>query len=369
MHVSRKHHISSPKARLVDSDNELGDHWWDRIELTDDDDANCHSNIHLDLWHRIVREKRERRKAYERVIFCQQKQRIQNLTALLPNVKPTDKFHIQQEIQHLERSMARLERYRKKTWDELGSESKDFRIPQNHTLFTKNKPVEALEWEMVWEYLLDGCLESAVERLKKHPSLISKEGDNMMVDACLRLGKENQLSKLKTAGRQYWFANTIRCLAEELKLEPHAIGPHYLKSLYEAEVTKSDNTWEHRNETAGLSPLGQLHDEAQQFYYYILNATVSTRQPNPNPLPEEHPEAHNLDPQQVLESLPLELKKCFVNRDRLGLRDVLMALPEQTASLHFDRCVRAGLWEVPEDMRNKEMRSAGSNAASYDSVR
>lgn len=51
-----------------------------------------------------------------------------------------------------------------------------------------------------------------------------------------------------------------------------------------------------------------------------------------------------LDAQEVFESLPAELQKCFETRDPEMLRETLAGMEKEDAEYHMQRCVDAGLW-------------------------
>lgn len=54
-----------------------------------------------------------------------------------------------------------------------------------------------------------------------------------------------------------------------------------------------------------------------------------------------------LDPIEVYEALPEELKKCFDSRDIPLLQEVIGTMPEEEARYHMKRCIDSGLW-VPD---------------------
>lgn len=60
-----------------------------------------------------------------------------------------------------------------------------------------------------------------------------------------------------------------------------------------------------------------------------------------------------LDPLEVFESLPDELKKCFESQDIKLLQDTIATMDEEQAKYHMKRCVDSGLW-VPEGGKKKE---------------
>ena len=54
-----------------------------------------------------------------------------------------------------------------------------------------------------------------------------------------------------------------------------------------------------------------------------------------------------LDPVEVMETLPQELKECFESKSVAKLQEVLSDMPKEVATYHMKRCVDSGLW-VPD---------------------
>lgn len=54
-----------------------------------------------------------------------------------------------------------------------------------------------------------------------------------------------------------------------------------------------------------------------------------------------------LDPVEVFESLPDELKQCFESQDIPLLQETISKMDQKDATYHMKRCVDSGLW-VPE---------------------
>ena len=51
-----------------------------------------------------------------------------------------------------------------------------------------------------------------------------------------------------------------------------------------------------------------------------------------------------LDPVEVLETLPQELKECFESKSIPKLQEVLYKMSKEDAAYHMKRCVDSGLW-------------------------
>lgn len=66
-----------------------------------------------------------------------------------------------------------------------------------------------------------------------------------------------------------------------------------------------------------------------------------------------------MDPLEVFESLPDDLKKCFESQDIQLLQNTIAKMDEEQAKYHMKRCVDSGLW-VPEGGK-KEQDEAGDS--------
>lgn len=60
-----------------------------------------------------------------------------------------------------------------------------------------------------------------------------------------------------------------------------------------------------------------------------------------------------LDPMEVLESLPDEMKACFESRDISQLQGVISKMPEDDAKYHLKRCIDSGLW-IPDAKKDSK---------------
>lgn len=67
-----------------------------------------------------------------------------------------------------------------------------------------------------------------------------------------------------------------------------------------------------------------------------------------------------LDPIEVLESLPEELKQCFESQNIPLLQETISKMDEKDARYHMKRCVDSGLW-IPEANRGKEEAGDGGS--------
>lgn len=68
-----------------------------------------------------------------------------------------------------------------------------------------------------------------------------------------------------------------------------------------------------------------------------------------------------LDPIEVLESLPPDLKECFETQDIAKLQEVISKMNEEDAKYHLKRCVDSGLWVPDAQSKDKGDSSDGKS--------
>ena len=73
---------------------------------------------------------------------------------------------------------------------------------------------------------------------------------------------------------------------------------------------------------------------------------------------EQQVKAGGLDPYEVLNSLPIQLKDAFEQQDTELLQKVLLEMDPLEAKYHMKRCVDSGLW-VPRDSSIYESEEGG----------
>jgi cell division cycle protein 37 len=70
-----------------------------------------------------------------------------------------------------------------------------------------------------------------------------------------------------------------------------------------------------------------------------------------------------LDPVEVFESLPEDLKKCFESQDIELLQQTLLKMKREEAEHHMDRCVKSGLW-VPDAKLKEQLKNESEEVSS-----
>mmetsp|Transcript_20389 Transcript_20389/g.32854 ORF Transcript_20389/g.32854 Transcript_20389/m.32854 type:complete len:475 (+) Transcript_20389:331-1755(+) len=426
---------------------------WDRVEITEDEDDQCHVNIDISLWRKIVRKRRQKRKEYEQFVIDHHEDRIKQLLSRLHNISnssttgkpessittaqdmyPDESRYIVKEIEKSRRAVKRLEKYRRKTLDELAGTAVDI-YPQRmmNTTTTRrtcggsvssasasslsssscnnNTTGKVVAFEFELENTLRRFLSAApssnsadtVEMLGRNFQIFSKKSQSIMHKLCFEMAQKNRLEELKTAARQYWLVNTIRCLAEELRADPAAIAPKYLQELLPGEVEEESEEIDHgyppSKNAAAPPPLPrppprshlvrqQLEEEATRFVELMISAAAANSTTEEKKEEEEcatsmtdintttkkwkaeststssdcdicatcsneeyfdskngkEEKGRHLDAREVFKTLPRNLQEALVAQDRHRFQQILLSMDSVQAMYHLERCIKSRIW-------------------------
>lgn len=176
--------------------------------------------------------------------------------------------------------------------------------------------------------------------LLNEPNLCCEETANYLTLWCLNLEIEEKHSLMEHVAKQAIAMQYMLELAKQLDVDARGC----ISSFF-TRIEKADQHY-----------LDAFNDEIEAFKNRIRERAKVRIEAAIKQVEEEEKKARlgpgGLDPLEVLETLPPELKECFENQDINKLRDVLSAMNEQDARYHLKRCVDSGLW-VP-DSQNKE---------------
>uniref|UniRef100_A0A8C2IEU8 Hsp90 co-chaperone Cdc37-like 1 n=1 Tax=Cyprinus carpio TaxID=7962 RepID=A0A8C2IEU8_CYPCA len=91
--------------------------------------------------------------------------------------------------------------------------------------------------------------------------------------------------------------------------------------------------------------LDVFHTELIAFKQRVKEYTMKSKGETPKDTVHQNtPPGCHLDPKEVLESLPPDLKACIQMQDMQILQKVLSSMNPQVAEYHVKRCLEAGLW-------------------------
>lgn len=176
--------------------------------------------------------------------------------------------------------------------------------------------------------------------LMNDPNLCCEETANYLTLWCLNLEIEEKHSLMEHVAKQ--------AIAMQYMLE--------LAKQLDVDVRGCISSFFTRIQTADQHYIDAFNDEIEAFKKRIKERAQVRIQAAMEQVAEEERKSRlgpgGLDPLEVLESLPPDLKECFETQDIAKLQDVISKMDEQDARYHLKRCVDSGLW-VP-DSRSKE---------------
>lgn len=171
--------------------------------------------------------------------------------------------------------------------------------------------------------------------LKENSHLVCEHTANYLVYWCIQLEMEEKHELMSHVAHQCICMQYILELAKQLDYDPRSCLDSFFTRIQVADAEYK----------AGFE------DELQQLKGRIESRAKDKIADALKQAEEEEKEARlgpgGLDPLEVLESLPDELKKCFETQDIGLLQGTIAAMKEDDAKYHMKRCVDSGLW-VPE---------------------
>lgn len=171
--------------------------------------------------------------------------------------------------------------------------------------------------------------------LMEYPDLVCEESANYLAIWCLNLAMEEKFNLMEHISKQVISMQYILELAKQLDRDPRSCVSSFFSRI----------------QTAEKEYLAAFEDELNSFRERIRKRAAE----KVKALVEEYEEEERqkrlgpggLDPVEVFESLPDEMKACFESRDIGSLQAVISAMDEEEAKYHMKRCVDSGLW-VPD---------------------
>ncbi|XP_063832375.1 hsp90 co-chaperone Cdc37 [Ostrinia nubilalis] len=198
--------------------------------------------------------------------------------------------------------------------------------------------------------------------LQDHNQLVCEETANYLVIWCINLEMEGKHELMAHVAHQTICMQYILELSKQLDVDPRACIGSFFTRIQVAEKTYKDS----------------FDDELEQFKARIKKRAAEKIQEALREQEEEERKARlgpgGLDPVEVYEELPDELKKCFDSQDVPMLQATIAKMPEQEAIYYMKRCVDSGLWvpgKTDDDeptMRENAEASGDTPATSKSSV-
>ncbi|XP_047511223.1 hsp90 co-chaperone Cdc37 [Pieris napi] len=190
--------------------------------------------------------------------------------------------------------------------------------------------------------------------LQQHSQLVCEETANYLVIWCINLEMEEKHDLMAHVAHQTICMQYILELSKQLDVDPRGCVGSFFTRIQVAEKTYKDT----------------FDDECEQFKARIKKRAAEKIQEAIREQEEEERKARlgpgGLDPVEVYEELPDELKKCFDSQDIPMLQATIAKMPEQEAVYYMKRCVDAGLWvpgknDEEPTMKNNEAEKTDKN--------
>ncbi|CAG9112904.1 hsp90 co-chaperone Cdc37 [Plutella xylostella] len=168
--------------------------------------------------------------------------------------------------------------------------------------------------------------------LQQNSHLACEETANYLVIWCINLEMEEKHELMAHVAHQTICMQYILELSKQLDVDPRACIGSFFSRIQVAEKTYKDS----------------FDDELEQFKTRIRRRAADKVAEALREAEEEERRARlgpgGLDPVQVYEELPDELKKCFDAQDVPMLQATIAKMPEAEAIHYMKRCVDSGLW-------------------------
>ncbi|XP_042203686.1 hsp90 co-chaperone Cdc37-like [Homarus americanus] len=338
---------------------------WKDIEISDDED-DTHPNIDtpsLFRWRHQARLERMAEKEKELEKIKKEKQEYDRQVKTLKQKLETEPTHDSTDMSKLKEALAELE---KKGANLLGKqkdlEKKEKLEPWNvDTIssdgFSKtiiNKPgqrnaddlsEEEKEKRMkefvkknesdIKKYGMFRNFDDSRRFLMEHTQLACEDTANYLVVWCINLGMEEKQELMSHVAHQTICMQFILELAKQLERDPRSCISAFFHRIQQAEpeykkaFTDELEAFKQRVQKRAAQKMEELIKEAEE----------EERQARLGP--------GGLDPLEVLEDLPEELKKCFESQNIELLQATIEKMAPEEAAHHMKRCVDSGLW-VPD---------------------
>lgn len=345
---------------------------WKNIEVSDDED-DTHPNIDtpsLFRWRHQARVERTEKDVEEKQQFlAKQKENRAKLREAQDKMKKAkgnqeDMSAVKKQIDSLKKEEEKLRK------QEAELAKKERLTPWNvdtlskdgftHSYINTSQPKKELTDEEKHEQLQSfverhekaikhyGMLndyEDSNDYLRDNPHLVCEETASFLTLWCVTLEVEEKTALMCRVAHQTIVMQYILQLAKQLERDPRSCVPGFFQRMKTAEKQYTD----------------AFRDELQSFIERVKARAKIRIEEAVKKVEEEERQKRlgpgGLDPVEVMESLPPELRNCFEERNIPKLQEVISKLSKEEASYHMKRCVDSGLWVA-------DAKSAGLTPAS-----
>jgi len=168
--------------------------------------------------------------------------------------------------------------------------------------------------------------------LLENPNLCCEETANYLTLWCLNLEIEEKHSLMEHVAKQAIAMQYMLELAKQLDVDVRGCISSFFTRIQQADQPYLD----------------AFEDEINAFKNRIRERAKVRIEAAMKQVAEEERKARlgpgGLDPLEVIETLPPELRECFEVQDVQKLQDVISKMDEKDARYHLNRCIDSGLW-------------------------
>ncbi|XP_068606460.1 hsp90 co-chaperone Cdc37 [Brachionichthys hirsutus] len=168
--------------------------------------------------------------------------------------------------------------------------------------------------------------------LSDNPHLVCEETTNYLVIMCIDLEVEEKHSLMEQVSHQTIVMQFILELAKSLQVDPRGCFRQFFSKIKTADQQYQD----------------AFNDELESFKERVRGRAKIRIEKAMKEYEEEEKQKRmgpgGLDPVEVYESLPLEMQKCFDDKDIQMLQDAISKMDPTEAKAHMKRCIDSGLW-------------------------
>ncbi|XP_051898163.1 hsp90 co-chaperone Cdc37 [Pristis pectinata] len=364
---------------------------WDHIEVSDDEDE-THPNIDtasLFRWRHQARvermeEAQKEREEYEKG-SGDVKRKLSECQKKLKELALVETDDAKKEIEKLQDELKQLKK-EEKEWDKKGAllKKKEKSMPWNVDTLSKEgfsksvfnvKPesttveteedkekkhktfVEKYE-KQIKHFGMLSRWDDSQKYLSDNPHLVCEETANYLVIWCIDLEVEEKHALMGQVAHQTIVMQFILELAKSLKVDPRACFRQFFTKI----------------KTADKQYVEAFNDELEAFKERVKGRAQARIEKAMKEYEEEERQKRmgpgGLDPVEVYENLPLEMKNCFDAKDIQLLQDVISKMDPTEAKYHMQRCIDSGLW-IPNAKAAEEEgeKNTGEENPVYEEVK
>ena len=342
---------------------------WKNIEVSDDED-DTHPNIDtpsLFRWRHQARvERMEQEKSEKDQFEAKQKEHRKKMLEIQQKVKTegddskaakNELEKLKEEEKSLRKKREELDKKERLTPWNVDTLSKD---GFSRSIINKPKPKKELTDEEKHQQLYNfvenheqeikhyGMLsdyDDSRDYLRDKPHLVCEDTASYLTMWCVTLQVESKTSLMERVAHQAIVMQYILQLAKQLERDPRSCVTGFFQRMKTADKQYTD----------------AFDDELSSFIERVkVRAQIRIEEAMKKVEEEERQKRlgpGGLDPVEVMETLPSELRACFEERNIPKLQQVLSAMSKEDAAYHMKRCVDSGLWVA-------DAKSAGLTPAS-----